>query len=437
MSNILFECIVIILLIITNGLLAMAEIAIVSSRKARLETLAGKGNPRARAALDLIADPNRFLSTVQIGITLIGILAGAFGGATLARELGKILGQIPFLSDWSQTIGLGIVVVIVTYLSLVIGELVPKRLGLLNPEKIALFVSRPMHLLSYITAPLVWVLGHSTNTLLRLFGPVSKQESTFTEEDVLTQIILGTKSGIFKKTEQEIMERVFRLEDVRVSAAMTPRPDIDYLDLQETSETNRNRILQSVHSGFPVGSGRLSNLQGVVFSKDILKAQLRAEPFEIKPNLKEPLFVVEGTSLLDVLGQFRRAKASLGMVVDEYGAITGLVTLHDLLEAIIGYLPTEEVNQEAMMMERADGTWLVDGMIPMHEFQHHFHVDLSEGEGRSNYNTLAGFILARLGRIPKVGDQLEAEGILYEIVDMDRNRIDKVLVTPKKSESRA
>lgn len=428
MSTILIECAFIMVLILTNGLLAMAEIAIVSSRQTRLQSLASQGNKDAQAALDLGSTPNRFLSTVQIGITLIGILAGVFGGATLAEELGVVLSRF---SDFGESLALMLVVLGITYLSLVIGELVPKRLGLQNPEKIALLMSRPMHFLSRVAAPAVWLLSKSTDAVLKLFRSPSPAEAQLTEEDVRTQIRIGAKLGLFKKMEHDILERVFRLEDVRVSAVMTPRPEIDFLDVAEDLQSNQNRILDSVHSAFPVASGRLSNLQGVVFSKDLLKALLQRKEFELLPYLKDPLFVIEGTTLLTVLEQFRKAKVRLGMVVDEYGTITGIVTLYDLLEAIIGYLPPEEVPDEPRMLERPDGTWLVDGMMPAHEFNQHFQLEFSPEKGASDYNTLAGFLLARMGRIPHVGDSLEVDGVRYEILDMDKNRIDKVLVTPK------
>ena len=431
MSAIGFEILFILLLLVANGVFAMSEIAIVSSRKSRLEQRARAGNVKAQAALELANSPDRFLSTVQIGITLVGILAGAFGGATIAEQLGAQINKIPALAPYGEAIGLVTVVLAITYLSLIIGELVPKRLALNNPEGVASAVARPMRGLSRIASPVVNLLSTSTAVTLKLLRARPSAEPPVTEEEIKVLMEQGAKAGVFEKTESELIASVFRLDDRRVSALMTPRQEIVWLDADATEDAIKRKVMESNYSRFPVAKGSLDDVHGVVKAKDLLGRCLAGEQLELRALIRKPLFVPEGRSALQVLELFKRAHTHIALVIDEYGAVEGLVTMNDVLEAIVGAMPSTG-GTEICAVKRDDGSWLLDGAMPIVEFKEIFPA-LMRGEDRGRYETLAGFVLTRLGRVPKTADHFEWHGLRFEIVDMDRNRIDKVLVTPAKN----
>jgi putative hemolysin len=434
MSSIVFEITIILLLVIANGLFAMSEIATVSARKARLQQMANKGDKRAQVALELANSPNRFLSTVQIGITSIGILAGAFGGATLAAKLAVVLQQVPVLAPYRDALGLVIVVVIITYLSLVIGELVPKRIGLHSPERIATIVSQPLSLLSVITAPIVHLLSVSTELLLKLLNvQPSAEEPEATEEEIKILLQQGTEAGAFEEVEQDIVERVFRLGDRRVSTLMTPRPDVVWLDLEDSMEANRQTLTEATYSRFPVCKDGLDNMLGIIHVNDLLNQSLAGQPIDLTKDLKQALYIPESTHALKVLELFKQSSTHIALVVDEYGVIQGLVTLTDILEAIVGDLPVDETD-EPQIIRREDGSWLLDGMLSIDGFKELLEIEDEElpGEDRGNFHTLGGFVVMHLGHIPVSADHFEWGNFRFEVMDMDGNRVDKVLVMPIK-----
>jgi putative hemolysin len=435
MSNVVFEIIVIILLIVANGLFAMSELAIVAARKSRLQDWAENGNARAKSALELAENPNQFFSTVQIGITLVGILAGAFGGRTLASELSTYLSEIPAIQPYSNTIALGTVVICITYLSVVLGELVPKRIALRHAERIATLMAGPMRLLSTISSPVVRLLTASTDAIFRLIGSPPSQEPPVTEEEIRRLIEQGTAAGVFEESEQDMIEAVIELGDKSARALMTPRTQIVWLDQSDPVEEIRRRISESGHSRFPVGRGSLDNLVGVTQAKDLLSSALQGKPIDLSSSLQPPVLVPRTLTALQVLDYIKRSGSHLVLVVDEYGGIEGLLTHHDVLEAIAGDMPFGETGTAPKAVQRADGSWLVDGMIPVDEFKEIFHLDSLPGEKQDAYQTLGGFIFTRMGRVPSVSESFEWNHLRFEIVDMDGKRIDKVLVSPLENES--
>ncbi|HEX6383152.1 MAG TPA: hemolysin family protein [Anaerolineae bacterium] len=426
MSRITTEVLIIVLLVLANGLFAMAEIAVVSARKARLKNLANQGDKRAEAALELANSPNRFLSTVQIGITLVGIFAGAFGGATVAQELADYLGTIDFLAPYSTALGLGIVVVAITYLSLVIGELVPKRLALHSPERIASLVARPMSVLSRLAAPVVHLLSLSTEAVLRLLGVQPSAEAPVTEEEIQVLVEQGTEAGMIEEAERDMVASIFRLGDRRVEALMTPRTEITWIDINDPPEMIQEVIEDSNHSRFPVCDDSLDNVLGVVLVKDLLSRSMTGEPLDLRAIMKRPPFIPESMPALKVLEVFRQSGMHMALLIDEYGGIAGLVTLVDILEAIVGDIPTPEELVEPPVVQREDGSWLIDGLLPIDEFKELFHIRNLPDE--DNYQTLGGFMVLHIGRIPAPSDHFEWHGLRFEVVDMDGNRVDKVLV---------
>ncbi|MGL5924336.1 hemolysin family protein [Chroococcidiopsis sp.] len=430
MSSIAVEILIIFLLVIANGIFAMSEMAIVSARKVRLQQLASQGNVKARVALELADAPNRFLSTVQIGITLIGILAGAFGGATLSNTLANTLNRIPMLAPYRQAISFGVVVVGITYLSLILGELVPKRLALNNPERIAATMAVPMRTLAAIASPVVHLLSASTDLVLRVLGIQPSSEPQVTEEEIRVLIEQGTEAGTFEAAEQDMVERVFRLGDRPVSALMTPRPDIVWLDLEDTPEENRQKILDSCHSRFPVCQEGLDNVLGISHVTDMLERCLSGQALDLTVSLRQPIFVPESTRGLKILELFKQTGIHMALVVDEYGVIQGLVTLNDIMVEIVGDVPNAGDLEEPMAVQREDGSWLLDGMLSVDEFFKIFDIEEIPKEHRGSYQTLGGFVITHLGRIPSAADHFAWELLQFEVMDMDGNRVDKVLVTP-------
>jgi putative hemolysin len=425
------EILIILLLVLANGLFAMSEMAVVSARKTRLQQLANQGDRRAQVALDLANSPNRFLSTVQIGITLVGILAGAFGGATLSQSIAETASRVPALEPYSGAIGLFAVVLLITYLSLVVGELVPKRLALNAPEKIATNIAVPMQLLSAIAAPVVHLLSASTELGLRLFGVgPTETEPLVTEDEIKVLLEQGREAGMFEAAEQDMVERIFRLDDQPVSALMTPRPDIVWLNLSSSAEENRLKITQSDHTRFPVCQGTLDNVLGIIHITDLLARSMGGEPLDLTATLRQSLFVPETTRALRILEMFKKSDTHIALAVDEYGVIQGIVTLNDILEAIIGDLPSVGQSEEVSAVQREDGSWLLDGMLSIEKFKDLFAIARLPGEEMGNYQTLGGFVITHLGRIPAAAEHFEWGGFRFEVMDMDGNRVDKMLVMP-------
>jgi putative hemolysin len=367
---------------------------------------------------------------VQIGITLIGILSGAVGGATLSRRLEEVLRTFPGLVRYSEPLSILIVVTFITYLSLVIGELVPKRIALNNPEKIACSVAHPMHWLAKLTAPVVHLLSSSTDGLLKLLGIQVTEDSGVTEEEIKVLIKQGTQAGMFEEAEQEMVSRVFRLGDRSVTALMTPRTDIVWLDVDAPWELNKSVMLANPHSYFPVGQGSLDECVGIVSLKDLLPAFMAGEVVNLRQVMRSPLFVPESIRALKVLELFKESRNHIALIADEYGGLEGLVTLNDVSEAVIGELPSLEDLNEPLAIKRDDGSWLLDGMLSIDTLKEILQQDNLPSEDEGYYQTLGGFAMHVLGRVPTSGEHFEAIGFRFEIVDMDGNRVDKVMVTP-------
>lgn len=427
------EILLILLMIVANGIFAMSEIAVVSARRARLQGRAEQGDAGARRALELAEHPTRFLSTVQIGITLVGIFAGAYGGATIARQLDESLRRVAPLAPYSQEISLTVVVVVITYLSLVIGELVPKRIAMMNPERVASLVAGPMNTISIIAAPLVKVLGVSTELILRVFGIRGTAEPPVTEAEVSALLEQGAEAGVFEEEEHDIVERVFWLADQRASALMTPRRRIVYLDIQDSEEAIRATLAANRFSRFLVCEGRVDRVLGMVNVKDLLAALIDTGRIELGPLMTKPLFIPEGMRALRLLEMFRESGVHLAVIVDEYGGVEGIVTINDVLEEIAGEMVSP---LDPTIVTRADGSWLIDGDTPMHDVWDALAVDPPE-EAQGDYNTVAGFVYAQLGHVPAAGESFEFQDLCVEVVDMDGKRIDKVLITRALSEDGA
>ena len=429
MSAIATEIFFVLILIIANGIFSGSEIAVVSSRKVRLEQMASRGNSKARAALRLVNSPNDFFSTVQIGITLIGILSGAVGGATLAQRIKPTLDTIPLLRPYSEGISVVIVVTIITYLSLVVGELAPKRVALSNPENIACTVAKPMRSLSFITAPFVRILSFSTDTLLNILGVRATEEQAMTEEEIKVLIEQATESGTFEESEQEMLERVFRFGDRRIKTLMTPKFDITWLDINTPLEELEHLVRESNHSRFPVARENLDDCLGILRGKNFLSARLSRQEVNLETILQPPLHVPENMTALKVLEEFKRTGIHMALITDEYGNIEGLVTLNDLMEAIVGDITAREDLEQPMVVRREDGSLLVDGLLPTDELKDLLDKESLAEEETGNYHTLGGFVITFLKYIPKAGDHFEWGGLRFEVMDMDGTRVDKVLIT--------
>lgn len=420
----MIEIFIIVGLIILNGLFSMAEIALISARKARLEGQANKGDKEAKAALDLANNPDTFLSTVQIGITLIGILTGIFSGDTIKVKLISWLNGFDQFKPYSNSLATVIIVILITYLSLVLGELLPKRIGLSKPETIAKMVAPPMKFISWVTFPFIWLLSVSTNFLSKLLG-ITTNDSHVTEEEIKAIISEGTEQGTIDEAEQEIIERVFHLGDRNITSLMTHRSDIEWLDSNKKIREVKFEIKEMIHSVYPVCDGSIDNIKGVITIKDLF---LYSEETLLSSIMSQPMYVPENNTAYQVLEKFKETKIHQCFIVDEYGSIEGLITLNDILEAIVGDIPQQN-DEDYEITERADGSFLIDAQIPFYDFLH--RVDKTEwmNEGEHDFDTLAGFILHQLKEIPATGDRLTWRGFEFEIVDMDNHRIDKVLVT--------
>ncbi len=426
----LLESIIIILLVIANGIFSMSEIAILSARKSKLQQKADDGDPGAKMALDLANAPNTFLSTTQIGITLVGILAGAFGGATIADELSTLFRSIPSLAPYSQILSIGIVVIGITYLNIVLGELFPKRLALSSPEKIASFLAPSLIMLSKIVSPFVYVLSASTEIIVKFMGIKPSTESATTEEEIKILIDQGTDAGVFEEAEQDIMERVFRLGDRRAEMMMTPRSEIVWLDINDSIQAMHEKIAGHPYSFFPVCEGNLDDVVGVVQAKDILSCTFKDNCINLKDSLLPPLVLPGSMKALKVLEQFKKTGVHLATLIDEYGVVQGVVTLTDVLEALVGDIPHIDELAEPQKIRREDGSWLIDGMMLIDDFKEIFDIDKMPEEDIGLYQTIGGFVVLYLERIPTSGDRFEWGGLSFEVVDMDDNRVDKLIVFP-------
>jgi putative hemolysin len=427
MNNPIVEVMIILLLLAANGVFAMSEIAIVSARKARLQGLVDSGNTRARIALELSSDPGRFLATIQIGITLIGILAGAFGGATIAKTIAIWLRQVALVAPYSEAIGVGIVVLCTTYLALVIGELLPKRIALNNPEKVAVAVAAPMRGLSRLASPLVRLLIESTNLVTRLLRIKPSVELPVTEDELKVLIEQGTQVGVFEESEQDMLESVLRLDERRVSVVMTPRSQVVWLDPQDSPEEVKSKITLSRYSSFPVARDDLDNVLGVVRAKDLLARCLADNSLDLEGSLLTPLFVPESASVLRVLELFKNTKTHIALVTDEFGGIEGIVTHNDVMESIVGDLPSDDELAQPQAVLREDGSWLLDGALHIDQLKEIFDIESLPGEEYGHYQTVGGFVMSQMRDIPSAGQYFEWERVRFEIMDMDGRRVDKVL----------
>jgi putative hemolysin len=428
-SNSIWEILIIFLLLVANGVFAMAEIAIVSARKARLQQLANAGDSHARTALELAANPNQFLATVQIGITLVGILAGAFGGATIAEEIAALLNGIPYIAPHGEPIGVCVVVLGITYFSLIIGELVPKRLALNNAERIAAAVAAPMRALSTVATPVVRMLSSSTDIVIRLLGVKPSTEPSISPEEIRVLIGQGTESGVFEESEQDMIENVLRLDERRVGTVMTPRTQIVGLKIDDSPEDIRRKIATSQYSRFPVIKDTLDNVLGIVRVKDLLDHSLGGQSLDLKALLQPPLYITESMSILKVLELFKEKGTHIALIMDEYGGLEGMVTHNDILEDIVGYIPSADEPEEPEVTRREDGSWLLDGLVPIDKLKEIFNIEKLPNEKDSLCHTVGGFVMAQFGTIPCVGQHFQWEKMRFEVVDMDGRRVDKVLIT--------
>jgi putative hemolysin len=417
------------LLIVLNGLFAMSEIALISARKARLQHWAEEGRAGAERALKMANEPSHFLSTVQVGITLIGVLNGAIGESAIADRLQAPLAAIPELAPYSKPLSVALMVLIVTYFSLIIGELVPKRLAMRNPEPIASFTAGPMNVLSIAAFPLVKLLSLSTELVLKLFGRTKGKEPSVTEEEIQVLLEQGTEEGVFEHAEHELVSNIFRLDDKAIASVMTPRKDIFFLDLDDPFEENRDKLVRSHYSRLPLCRGGFDQILGIVRAKDMLGSLMRDESIDLPSLVKQPLYVLADISLMRFLEECKKTRMHFALVVDEYGEVEGLVTLNDVMEAIVGDIASEELREEPMMVRREDGSWLIDGILPVDKFKDLFEVDGLLDEAKGNFHTVGGFVMQHLGRVPSVADWFEWEGLRIEVVDMDKNRVDKLLVS--------
>jgi putative hemolysin len=421
--------IIVFLLILANGIFVMAELAIVSARKVRLQQSANQGSRQARAALKLANNPNNFMAAGQVGITLIAIISGAFGEKTLSEILEPLLHGVPGLVSYSQPLAFVISVMTITYLTLIIGELVPKRLALNSPEAIAGFLAQPMSFLAKVASPIVYLLSTSTEIVLKLMGIRPSDEPQVTEEEIRVMIEQGTEAGMFEQAEEDIMKRVFQLGDRRVSSIMTPRPEIIWLDLEDSDEENRQVLREESHGRFPICRDGLDTILGITQVYDLLRNSMDGQPLDLTGKMMPPLFVPESTRALKVLEQFKQTGNQMAFVVDEYGVIQGLVTLTDILQALVGDLPSAGEVAEPQSVQREDGSWLLDGMLPIYQFKELLDIEKElPGEQRGSYQTLGGFVVMHLGKIPAAADHFVWGPYRFEVMDMDGNRVDKVLV---------
>jgi putative hemolysin len=421
--------IVILLLIILNAIFVMAEMAVVSSRKPRLQQMANEGIGSAERALDLATSPDRFLATIQIGITLIAILTGAVGERTLGDQLSDKLQQFPRLAAYSRSLAFAIVVIVITYVSLVFGELVPKRLALYNPERMASAMSSFMNFLSRLCSPAVLFISGSTNLVINAIGFRPSAEPPVTEGEIKVMMEQGTEAGVFEETEHDIMKSIFKLGDRGVSALMKPRREVVWLDVEDPFIENQKKLASSLYSRFPVAQGSLDNVLGIVQTKDLLTRCLAGSKMDLKENLRPPLFVPEGLPALRLLEMFKKSRTHMALIVDEYGGVEGLVTLNDILEDLVGDVASVDMPEDRQVVKRPDGSLLIDGKLQIDDLKEALEIAELPGEQSGSYQTLGGLVMLQVGRVPVTGDTFQLQGHKFEVVDMDGKRVDKVLVS--------
>lgn len=424
MSESGLEILIILLLVFLNGIFSLSEMSVVSSRRVRLQQRANEGDAGAFNALQLSENPNNFLSTIQIGITLIGILSGAVGGVGISKLLAEWIDDIPILEPYATTIGIALVVLVITFLTLILGELVPKRLALHSPERIAAAIAAPMSILSRIFSPLVRVMSFTTDLVLRIMGVKPNLEPPITEEEIQVLIDQGTQAGVFEESEQDMVQGIFSLNDRRIFSLMTPRSEIAWLDVNDTPEEIRQKIEESPYSRFPVCEDSLDSIIGIIEARDLLLESLHGQGLQLKRNLQQPVYIPETALASRVLELFKSEDAELLLVIDEFGSVQGLVTVFDIIEEIVG-----DIDTPPQATQRQDGSWLLDGMLEVEDFKEIFNLRHLPDE--DEYETLSGFVMLNLGRVPQAADKFEWNGLTFEVMDMDGKRVDKVLVTSK------
>ncbi len=426
----------IIVLIIINGFFAMSELSIISSRKTRLQKLASEQRSGAQAAISLHSEPSRFLSTIQVGITSVGILTGAIGEYALAVPINERLMQIPYLAPYAKSLALASTVIVITFFSVVIGELVPKRLALHSPETIALRIARPMTWLAKLVSPVVWLLSSSSNVLLRLFGMHRKKETSVTNEEINLLMQMGAEAGVFHESEGQIVSNVLKLDEQRVGIIMTPKKEVFALDLNDSEAELLNKIIQCPYQRVVICKNGLDNVIGILQRSDLLKSAFEGAKPDIEKVLRLPLYIPDAMTLPHLLENFRKVRTEFALIVDEYGEMQGIVTLSDVLSAIIGEFPSEGSELDPEIVQRSDGSWLVDGGITMARLKAMLDINSNfPGEEANIYNTLGGFVVFYLERIPSVAEHFEYAGWRFEVVDMDKARVDKILISQQQGRS--
>jgi putative hemolysin len=423
------EILIILFLVILNGIFSMSEIALISSRKTKLEIASKNGDRRAVAALELANSPNRFLSTVQIGITLISILTGIFSGNTLTIGIQNFLTGLGLELKYADNIAVGLVVVIIGFVQLVLGELVPKRIGMSNPEAIAKTMAAPMNVLSKVTSPFIWLLTKCSDLIIKILG-IEISDSSVTEEEIKSMIQEGTTGGAIDEIEQEIVQNVFHLGDRKITSLMTNRSDLTYLDLEDSVQENIEKIIETKHSVYPICKDGIDNISGLLYIKDLLGKDLGTELQNLANLGKEPLFIPENNQAYQALEKFREERIHMGIILDEYGSVMGIITLNDILDALVGDISMDD-EFEYDVFEREDGSFLVDASLPFDDFLNQFEIVINNRKEYTGFDTLGGFALHILQEIPDTGDKFEWEDYEFEIIDMDKNRIDKILLKKK------
>ncbi len=423
------EILIILILVIINGIFSMSEIALISSRKTKLEIASKNGDRRASAALELANSPNRFLSTVQIGITLISILTGIFSGDKITTDIQTFLTNLGLDLKYADNIAVGLVVLIIGFVQLVLGELVPKRIGMSNPEAIAKFMVAPMNVVSKVTSPFIWLLTKCSDLIIKILG-IEISDSSVTEEEIKSMIQEGTTGGAIDEIEQEIVQNVFHLGDRKITSLMTNRSDVTFLDIEDSVQENKEKIIESKHSVYPICKGDIDNIIGLLYIKDLLGKDLNVELETLEKFGKEPLFIPENNQAYQALEKFREERIHMGIILDEYGSVMGIITLNDILDALVGDISVDdEFGYD--IHEREDGSFLVDASLPFDDFLNHFDIVINNRKEYTGFDTLGGFALHILQEIPDTGDTFEWEAYKFEIIDMDKNRIDKILLSKK------
>lgn len=424
------EILIIFILILLNGIFSMSEIALVSAKKFKLENEARKGNVNAQKALELANSPGTFLSTVQLGITLIGILTGIFSGENITTDIQVFVEGFAALKPYSHTIAVAIVVIVITYFSIVFGELIPKRIGMIFPESIATVVALPMKMISVIASPFIWLLTITNDLFFKIFRIQHSSENRITEEEIKSIIQESTEGGEIQEIEQDIVERVFALGDRKVAALMTHRTDLVWLNITDTIETVREKISANPHSIYPVGNGQIDKIAGVLYVKDLFVKSVDNASFQLKDYVKKAVFIPENTPAYTLLERFKTNRVHFAMIVDEYGTLEGMVTMDDLLDALVGDATELHHEDEYTIIQREDGSYLADAQYSFFEFLNYF--DLSDlAKNDYNFNTIAGFIIHHLKHIPEAGEKMFWRNFEFEVIDMDGTRIDKVIITVK------